>query len=39
MKLEGGEEVAEIVRGLVRAGVPVLGHVGLTPQTASQLGG
>ena len=39
VKLEGGEEVAEIVRGLVRAGVPVLGHVGLTPQTASQLGG
>lgn len=35
----GGEEVAEIVQGLVRAGVPVLGHVGLTPQTASQLGG
>ncbi len=31
--------MAEIVRGLVRAGVPVLGHVGLTPQTASQLGG
>jgi 3-methyl-2-oxobutanoate hydroxymethyltransferase len=36
---EGGEEVAEIVQGLTRAGVPVLGHVGLTPQTASQLGG
>lgn len=39
VKLEGGEEVAEIVLGLTRAGVPVLGHVGLTPQTASQLGG
>ena len=39
VKLEGGEEGAEIVRGLVRAGVPVLGHVGLTPQTASQIGG
>ncbi|MGC8966747.1 MAG: 3-methyl-2-oxobutanoate hydroxymethyltransferase [Thermus sp.] len=39
VKLEGGEEVAGIVQGLVRAGVPVLGHVGLTPQTASQLGG
>lgn len=39
VKLEGGEEVAEIVFGLSRAGVPVLGHVGLTPQTASQLGG
>ncbi len=39
VKLEGGEEVAEVVQGLTRAGVPVLGHVGLTPQTASQLGG
>ncbi|MGQ9735220.1 MAG: 3-methyl-2-oxobutanoate hydroxymethyltransferase [Thermaceae bacterium] len=39
VKLEGGREVAEIVRGLVRAGVPVLGHLGLTPQTASALGG
>ncbi|MFD3005648.1 3-methyl-2-oxobutanoate hydroxymethyltransferase [Thermus tengchongensis] len=39
VKLEGGEEVVEIVSGLSRAGVPVLGHVGLTPQTASQLGG
>ncbi|MGQ9691969.1 MAG: 3-methyl-2-oxobutanoate hydroxymethyltransferase [Thermaceae bacterium] len=39
VKLEGGREVVEIVRGLVRAGVPVLGHLGLTPQTASALGG
>jgi 3-methyl-2-oxobutanoate hydroxymethyltransferase len=39
VKLEGGEEVAPIVEALVRAGVPVLGHVGLTPQTASALGG
>ena len=39
VKLEGGTEVAPIVRALVRAGVPVLGHVGLTPQTASALGG
>jgi 3-methyl-2-oxobutanoate hydroxymethyltransferase len=39
VKLEGGEEVAPIVETLVRAGVPVLGHVGLTPQTASALGG
>jgi 3-methyl-2-oxobutanoate hydroxymethyltransferase len=39
VKLEGGAEVAPIVEGLVRAGVPVLGHVGLTPQTASALGG
>lgn len=39
IKLEGGAEVAPIVEALVRAGVPVLGHVGLTPQTASSLGG
>ncbi|HZM34371.1 MAG TPA: 3-methyl-2-oxobutanoate hydroxymethyltransferase [Burkholderiales bacterium] len=39
VKLEGGEEVVPIVDALVRAGVPVLGHVGLTPQTASALGG
>jgi 3-methyl-2-oxobutanoate hydroxymethyltransferase len=39
VKLEGGEEVAPIVEALVRAGVPVMGHVGLTPQTASALGG
>ena len=39
VKLEGGTEVVPIVEALVRAGVPVLGHVGLTPQTASALGG
>ncbi|MCI5121200.1 MAG: 3-methyl-2-oxobutanoate hydroxymethyltransferase [Candidatus Electrothrix sp. AUS4] len=39
VKLEGGEEVCDVVRGLVRAGVPVMGHIGLTPQTAGQLGG
>ena len=39
VKLEGGTEVVPIVETLVRAGVPVLGHVGLTPQTASALGG
>ena len=39
VKLEGGVEVVPIVEALVRAGVPVLGHVGLTPQTASALGG
>lgn len=39
VKLEGGKEVAEVVRGLSRARVPVMGHVGLTPQTASALGG
>ena len=39
VKLEGGKEVCDAVRGLVQAGVPVMGHIGLTPQTAGQLGG
>jgi 3-methyl-2-oxobutanoate hydroxymethyltransferase len=39
VKLEGGIEVVPIVETLIRAGVPVLGHLGLTPQTASSLGG
>src|SRR5258705_277354 len=39
VKLEGGTEVVPIIETLVRAGVPVMGHVGLTPQTASALGG
>ncbi|MCI5146038.1 MAG: 3-methyl-2-oxobutanoate hydroxymethyltransferase, partial [Candidatus Electrothrix sp. AR3] len=39
VKLEGGKEVCAAVQGLVGAGVPVMGHVGLTPQTAGQLGG
>lgn len=39
VKLEGGLEVCPTVAALVRAGVPVMGHIGLTPQTASQMGG
>lgn len=39
VKLEGGEEIAEHVRRIVRAGVPVVGHVGLTPQSVHALGG
>jgi len=39
VKLEGGSEVADIVRTLVDGGIPVVGHLGLTPQTASLLGG
>jgi 3-methyl-2-oxobutanoate hydroxymethyltransferase len=39
VKLEGGLEMCGVVRALVDAGVPVMAHIGLTPQTASQLGG
>ena len=39
VKLEGGASVKEIVRSIVRAGIPVMGHIGLTPQTISMLGG
>jgi 3-methyl-2-oxobutanoate hydroxymethyltransferase len=39
VKLEGGTEMCNTVKGIVRAGIPVMGHIGLTPQTASQLGG
>lgn len=39
VKLEGGASVKEIVRAIVKAGIPVMGHIGLTPQTISMLGG
>ena len=39
VKLEGGKTVAETVRRLVEAGIPVMGHIGLTPQSLHQLGG
>lgn len=39
VKLEGGRPMAETVAALVKAGIPVQGHIGLTPQTASALGG
>ena len=39
VKLEGGASVKETVRAIVNAGIPVMGHIGLTPQTISMLGG
>ena len=39
VKLEGGQERAQAVRAIVDAGIPVMGHIGLTPQTISMLGG
>jgi 3-methyl-2-oxobutanoate hydroxymethyltransferase len=39
VKLEGGQETAEHVRRIVRAGIPVMGHVGMTPQSVHAFGG
>ncbi|MHB8916604.1 MAG: 3-methyl-2-oxobutanoate hydroxymethyltransferase [Desulfocucumaceae bacterium] len=39
VKLEGGVNVAPAVKAMVDGGIPVMGHIGLTPQTASMLGG
>ncbi|HEY3314057.1 MAG TPA: 3-methyl-2-oxobutanoate hydroxymethyltransferase [Bacillota bacterium] len=39
IKLEGGRRVALTVKAMVEAGIPVMGHIGLTPQSFSQLGG
>jgi 3-methyl-2-oxobutanoate hydroxymethyltransferase len=39
VKLEGGQPMAETVRALVEVGIPVMGHLGLTPQSVHALGG
>lgn len=39
VKLEGGTTIAETARSIVDAGMPVMGHIGLTPQSATKLGG
>lgn len=39
VKLEGGRHIRETVRSLVQSGIPVMGHIGLTPQAINQIGG
>ena len=39
IKIEGGRRAAPVIRSIVEAGIPVMGHVGLTPQFRSMLGG
>lgn len=39
VKLEGGRDAADVIRAITRAGITVIGHIGLTPQSAGKLGG
>lgn len=39
VKLEGGEEILPAIRHMIQSGVPVCGHLGLTPQSVNQFGG
>lgn len=39
VKMEGGKEICATVQAVVKSGVPVLGHIGLTPQSVNQIGG
>ena len=39
VKVEGGRDVSQIIKAIARAGIPVLGHIGVTPQTATLQGG
>lgn len=39
VKVEGGEELAWTIQRIVRSGIPVMGHIGLTPQSVNQFGG
>ena len=39
LKLEGGAEILPTIKGLIDAGIPVMGHLGLTPQSVHQFGG
>lgn len=39
VKIEGGKEMAETIRKLIEVGIPVMGHIGMTPQSIGKLGG